>query len=104
MKVSMGVQNKETKEVTFKEYGTFMDISIRICISVFLCVFIYGYMYKDDLHINMNTYVFTYINIYIVVDKDECNRPQTTIEDLQKLKPVRFDIDPTATITAGMYV
>jgi acetyl-CoA C-acetyltransferase len=24
-----------------------------------------------------------------VVDKDECNRPQTTMEDLQKLKPVR---------------
>jgi hypothetical protein len=58
MKVSMGVQNKETKEVTFQEY---------------------------------------------IVDKDECNRPQTKIEDLQKLKPVRFDIDPTATITAGIY-
>jgi hypothetical protein len=26
------------------------------------------------------------------------------IYDLQKLKPVRFDIDPAATITAGMFI
>jgi hypothetical protein len=47
MKVSMGVQNRETKEVTFQEYG-------MLCIYRYVC-------------------------------NDECNRPQTTIEDLSIL-------------------
>lgn len=35
------------------------------------------------------------------VTKDECNRPSTTLESLQKLDPVRLETDPQATITAG---
>lgn len=34
----------------------------------------------------------------VVVDKDECNRPGTKIEDLQKLAPA---FKPTGTVTAG---
>uniref|UniRef100_A0A6T2BDM9 acetyl-CoA C-acyltransferase n=1 Tax=Eutreptiella gymnastica TaxID=73025 RepID=A0A6T2BDM9_9EUGL len=35
------------------------------------------------------------------VTKDECNRPSTTLESLQSLAPVRADVDPRATVTAG---
>jgi len=37
---------------------------------------------------------------YTVV-KDECNRPGTSLDDLRALAPIRFDVDPLATITAG---
>jgi acetyl-CoA C-acetyltransferase len=37
---------------------------------------------------------------YTVV-KDECNRPGTTMEDVQGLAPIRLEEDPAATITAG---
>ena len=36
-----------------------------------------------------------------VVTKDECNRPGTSFGDVAKLAPVRLEVDPTATITAG---
>lgn len=36
-----------------------------------------------------------------VVTRDECNRPETTLESLSSLKPVRLDADAEATITAG---
>lgn len=32
------------------------------------------------------------------VTKDECNRPSTTLESLQKLDPVRLEADPNATV------
>lgn len=35
------------------------------------------------------------------VSKDECNRPSTTLADLQKLKAVMHEKDPEATVTAG---
>lgn len=35
------------------------------------------------------------------VTKDECNRASTTLESLQALKPIRADVDPNATVTAG---
>eukprot|EP00602_Paraphysomonas_sp_CaronLab_P000597 CAMPEP_0185023360 /NCGR_PEP_ID=MMETSP1103-20130426/6037_1 /TAXON_ID=36769 /ORGANISM="Paraphysomonas bandaiensis, Strain Caron Lab Isolate" /LENGTH=397 /DNA_ID=CAMNT_0027555921 /DNA_START=54 /DNA_END=1247 /DNA_ORIENTATION=+ len=35
------------------------------------------------------------------VSKDECNRPGTTLADIQGLVPVRAEADPKATITAG---
>ena len=31
----------------------------------------------------------------------QCNRPGTSLEDIQGLVPIRIDGDPTATITAG---
>ena len=37
----------------------------------------------------------------VVVDKDECNRPQTTLEGLQKLKPVFKKEEEGGTVTAG---
>lgn len=37
----------------------------------------------------------------VVVDKDECNRPQTTLEGLQKLKPVFKKPEEGGTVTAG---
>ncbi len=37
----------------------------------------------------------------IEVTKDEHPRPETTMEDLAALRPVRLDIDPEATVTAG---
>lgn len=37
---------------------------------------------------------------YTVV-KDECNRPGTSLEDVQGLPAIRIEEDPTATITAG---
>lgn len=36
-----------------------------------------------------------------IVDKDEHPRPETTLEDLAKLKPVLAKSDPEATVTAG---
>jgi acetyl-CoA C-acetyltransferase len=36
-----------------------------------------------------------------VVDTDEHPRPGTTIDALEALRPVRIDIDPEATVTAG---
>ena len=36
-----------------------------------------------------------------VVDKDECNRPETTLEGLQKLKPVFKPAEEGGTVTAG---
>ncbi len=36
-----------------------------------------------------------------IVDEDEHPRPDTTIEILQKLKPVRAKMDPNSTVTAG---
>lgn len=35
------------------------------------------------------------------VTRDECNRPSTTLDALASLKPVRGDVDSTATVTAG---
>lgn len=35
------------------------------------------------------------------VEKDECNRADTTLEGLQSLKPIRLEDDANATITAG---
>ncbi|MAG31698.1 MAG: acetyl-CoA C-acyltransferase [Deltaproteobacteria bacterium] len=37
----------------------------------------------------------------VTVDKDECNRPQTTLEGLQKLKPVFKKEEEGGTVTAG---
>ncbi len=37
----------------------------------------------------------------VVVDRDEHPRPETTIEDLAALRPVRTKIDPESTVTAG---
>ncbi|MGZ3144400.1 acetyl-CoA C-acetyltransferase [Lentzea chajnantorensis] len=37
----------------------------------------------------------------VVVDRDEHPRPDTTLEDLAKLRPVRLKIDPESTVTAG---
>mmetsp|Transcript_23988 Transcript_23988/g.78029 ORF Transcript_23988/g.78029 Transcript_23988/m.78029 type:complete len:344 (-) Transcript_23988:819-1850(-) len=36
-----------------------------------------------------------------VVTKDECNRSDTTLDGLAKLKPVNIDKNPKATVTAG---
>lgn len=36
-----------------------------------------------------------------VVNRDECNRPGTSLEDVSKLLPVRLEADPDATVTAG---
>jgi acetyl-CoA C-acetyltransferase len=36
-----------------------------------------------------------------VVDRDEHPRPETTLEDLAALRPVRAKLDPEATVTAG---
>lgn len=35
------------------------------------------------------------------VTKDECNRPNTTLESLVALEPVRLEVDPHSTVTAG---
>jgi len=35
------------------------------------------------------------------VREDECNRPGTTLEGIAGLRPIRADVDPAATITAG---
>jgi acetyl-CoA C-acetyltransferase len=37
----------------------------------------------------------------VVVDRDEHPRPETTIDDLAKLRPVRLKIDAESTVTAG---
>ncbi|MFZ5871487.1 MAG: acetyl-CoA C-acetyltransferase [Actinomycetota bacterium] len=37
----------------------------------------------------------------VVVDVDEHPRPDTTLEALEALRPVRADVDPGATVTAG---
>ncbi len=37
----------------------------------------------------------------VVVDRDEHPRPDTTLEQLVRLKPVRLAVDPDATVTAG---
>jgi acetyl-CoA C-acetyltransferase len=37
----------------------------------------------------------------VVVDRDEHPRPQTTLEDLAGLRPVRGKVDPGSTVTAG---
>jgi acetyl-CoA C-acetyltransferase len=37
----------------------------------------------------------------VVVDRDEHPRPETTLEDLAKLRPVRLKIDADSTVTAG---
>jgi acetyl-CoA C-acetyltransferase len=37
----------------------------------------------------------------LVVDRDEHPRPETTLEDLAKLRPVRLRIDDASTVTAG---
>ena len=37
----------------------------------------------------------------VVVDRDEHPRPETTLEDLAKLRPVRLKIDDGSTVTAG---
>jgi acetyl-CoA C-acetyltransferase len=37
----------------------------------------------------------------VVVDRDEHPRPDTTVEDLAKLRPVRRKLDPESTVTAG---
>ncbi|MFD4669950.1 acetyl-CoA C-acetyltransferase [Lentzea sp. NPDC058450] len=37
----------------------------------------------------------------VVVDRDEHPRPETTLEDLTKLRPVRLKIDAESTVTAG---
>ena len=37
----------------------------------------------------------------VVVDTDEHARPDTTLEQLAALRPVRFEVDPGSTVTAG---
>ncbi|HUQ62073.1 acetyl-CoA C-acetyltransferase [Lentzea sp.] len=37
----------------------------------------------------------------LVVDRDEHPRPDTTLEDLAALRPVRLKLDPESTVTAG---
>jgi acetyl-CoA C-acetyltransferase len=37
----------------------------------------------------------------LVVDRDEHPRPETTLEDLAKLRPVRLKVDDASTVTAG---
>jgi acetyl-CoA C-acetyltransferase len=37
----------------------------------------------------------------VVVDTDEHPRPDTTLESLAKLRPIRLAVDPDATVTAG---
>ncbi len=37
----------------------------------------------------------------IVVDRDEHPRPDTSMEALARLRPIRIDVDPEATVTAG---
>jgi acetyl-CoA C-acetyltransferase len=37
----------------------------------------------------------------VVVDRDEHPRPETTLEDLAKLRPVRLKVDDASTVTAG---
>ncbi|UWP85651.1 acetyl-CoA C-acetyltransferase [Dactylosporangium fulvum] len=37
----------------------------------------------------------------VVVDCDEHPRPETTLDDLARLRPVRLGIDPESTVTAG---
>ncbi|MFD5831621.1 acetyl-CoA C-acetyltransferase [Lentzea sp. NPDC060358] len=37
----------------------------------------------------------------VVVDRDEHPRPDTTLDDLAALRPVRLKLDPDATVTAG---
>ena len=37
----------------------------------------------------------------LVVDRDEHPRPETTLEDLARLRPVRLTIDEASTVTAG---
>ena len=37
----------------------------------------------------------------LVVDRDEHPRPETTLEDLARLRPVRLKIDEASTVTAG---
>ncbi|MEV6717574.1 acetyl-CoA C-acetyltransferase [Lentzea sp. NPDC051208] len=37
----------------------------------------------------------------LVVDRDEHARPDTTLEDLAALRPVRLKLDPESTVTAG---
>jgi len=40
-------------------------------------------------------------SVAYTVTKDECNRPGTTLASIEGLEPVRLEIDPKATITAG---
>jgi acetyl-CoA C-acetyltransferase len=37
----------------------------------------------------------------VVVDRDEHPRPDTTLDDLARLRPVRIAVDPESTVTAG---
>jgi len=37
----------------------------------------------------------------VTVDGDDCNKPDTTMEGLAKLKPIMLDQNPAATVTAG---
>jgi acetyl-CoA C-acetyltransferase len=37
----------------------------------------------------------------VVVDRDEHPRPDTTLDDLARLRPVRAAVDPESTVTAG---
>src|SRR6185369_8789431 len=37
----------------------------------------------------------------VVVDTDEHPRPDTTMESLAKLRPIRLGVDPESTVTAG---
>ena len=37
----------------------------------------------------------------VVADRDDCNRPDTTLEGIAAMKPVRAKVDASATITAG---
>jgi acetyl-CoA C-acetyltransferase len=37
----------------------------------------------------------------VVVDRDEHPRPDTTLDDLARLRPVRISMDPESTVTAG---
>ncbi|MBB6627316.1 acetyl-CoA C-acetyltransferase [Nocardioides sp. KIGAM211] len=37
----------------------------------------------------------------VVVDRDEHPRPETTVEDLARLRPVRLKVDEESTVTAG---
>eukprot|EP01134_Creolimax_fragrantissima_P002614 CFRG2614T1 len=39
--------------------------------------------------------------VTVTADRDDCNKPDTTLEGLANLKPVRIEEDPNACVTAG---
>lgn len=49
--------------------------------------------------VNKETKEVTYEDV--VVDRDDCNNPNTNMEGLAKLKPIMIEKNPNATVTAG---